>query len=45
MAKLRLRQEAIDDLLDVWGYTAKAWSETQANKYYGKIKNDLQRIR
>jgi toxin ParE1/3/4 len=34
MDKLRLRQEASDDLLDVWDYTAQTWSETQADKYY-----------
>lgn len=32
MAKLILRQEAIDDLTDIWDYTAKIWSKNQADK-------------
>ena len=38
MAKLILRQEAIDDLTDIWDYTVMTWSEKQADKYYGIIK-------
>lgn len=38
MAKLVLRQEAINDLTDIWDYTASARSESQADKYYGMIK-------
>ena len=38
MAKLILRQEAIDDLTDIWEYTFETWSENQANKYYEAIK-------
>ena len=38
MAKLIFRQEAIDDLTDIWDYTTIKWSETQADKYYGMIK-------
>ncbi len=38
MAKLILRQEAIDDLTDIWDYTAQTWSENQADNYYGMIK-------
>ncbi len=38
MAKLILRQEAIDDLTDIWEYTANTWSENQADKYYETIK-------
>ena len=39
MAKLVLRQKAIDDLTDIWDYTALTWSENQANKYYEMIKS------
>jgi len=38
MAKVILRQEAIDDLNDIWDYTFEKWSENQANKYYASIK-------
>lgn len=38
MAKVLLRQEAIDDLSDIWHYTLHEWSENQADKYYEKIK-------
>ncbi len=37
MAKVILRQEAIDDLNDIWAYTFEAWSEKQANKYYAAL--------
>lgn len=38
MAKVVLRQKAINDLNDIWGYTFEKWSETQADKYYATIK-------
>ena len=38
MAKVILRQEAIDDLNDIWDYTYEKWSEKQADKYYATIK-------
>lgn len=38
MAKVILRQEAIDDLNSIWNYTFKKWSEKQADKYYETIK-------
>lgn len=38
MAKVILRQEAIDDLNDIWEYTFEKWSENQADKYYVTIK-------
>jgi len=38
MAKVILRQEAINDLNDIWEYTFKKWSEKQADKYYATIK-------
>jgi toxin ParE1/3/4 len=31
MAKVILRQEAIDDLSDIWEYTFQEWSENQAD--------------
>ena len=38
MLNLTLRQEAIDDLADIWNYTKTEWSENQAEKYYQTIK-------
>ncbi len=38
MAKVILRQEAIDDLNNIWEYTFEKWSETQADKYYAMLK-------
>ncbi len=38
MAKVILRQEAIEDLNDIWEYTFEKWSENQADKYYATIK-------
>jgi toxin ParE1/3/4 len=38
MAKVILRQEAINDLNNIWDYTFEKWSEKQADKYYSIIK-------
>jgi toxin ParE1/3/4 len=38
MAKVILRQAAIDDLTNIWNYTFQEWSENQADKYYTAIK-------
>lgn len=38
MAKIILRQEAIDDLNNIWHYTFDQWSENQADMYYARIK-------
>ncbi len=37
MAKLVLRQKAIDDLNDIWRYTFENWSAKQADKYYESL--------
>ena len=38
MAKVILRQKAIDDLNDIWDFTFEKWSANQADKYYETIK-------
>ncbi|MDG3583597.1 type II toxin-antitoxin system RelE/ParE family toxin [Galbibacter pacificus] len=38
MAKVILRQEAINDLNEIWDYTFDMWSEIQADKYYATLK-------
>ena len=37
MAKVILRQKAIDDLNKIWTYTFREWSEKQADKYYATL--------
>lgn len=37
MADVILRQEAINDLNDIWIYTLERWSEKQADKYYATL--------
>ena len=44
MAKVILRQEAIVDLTDIWNYTLRRWSESQADKYYKAVKFACQEI-
>jgi len=44
MAKVILRQEAIDDLNAIWEYTFREWSEAQADKYYAMLKFDCIQI-
>jgi toxin ParE1/3/4 len=44
MVKVILRQEAIDDLTDIWNYTVQEWSENQADKYYKTIKSACNEI-
>lgn len=37
MAKIILKQEAIDDLNNICEYTFVKWSESQADKYYSML--------
>lgn len=39
MAKLKLTNNAVKDLTDIWNYTFETWSESQADKYYKLILN------
>jgi toxin ParE1/3/4 len=34
MAKYFLTNRAVEDLSEIWEYTYKTWSESQADKYY-----------
>ncbi len=38
MVKVIFRQEAINDLTDIWNYISQKWSEKQADKYHQAIK-------
>lgn len=44
MAEVILRQEAIDDLNDIWDYTFQEWSENKADIYYESIKSACKEI-
>ena len=44
MAKLFFRQEAINDINDIWKYTFENWSLNQADKYYTMIKSACDEI-
>ena len=44
MAKVILRQEAINDLNDIWFYTFDEWSEKQADKYYNLLLDSCQEL-
>ncbi|TXI85813.1 MAG: type II toxin-antitoxin system RelE/ParE family toxin [Crocinitomicaceae bacterium] len=44
MVKVILRQEAINDLTDIWNYILQKWSEKQANTYYKTIKSACSEI-
>ena len=44
MAKVFLRQEAVDDLNNIWKYTFEKWSEPQADKYYAMLKQSCLEI-
>ncbi len=44
MAKVILRQKAIDDLNAIWDYTFEEWSENQADRYYSTLKFDCMQI-
>ena len=44
MAKVILRQKAINDLNNIWEYSFEKWSENQAYKYYETIKLACKRI-
>nr|WP_281547476.1 type II toxin-antitoxin system RelE/ParE family toxin [Alistipes onderdonkii] len=37
MAKLHFSNKAVNDLSDIWDYTADMWSENQADQYYDMI--------
>lgn len=37
MEKYQFTRSALNDLTEIWDYTAKEWSENQAEKYYSLI--------
>lgn len=39
MPKIKLTNNAVNDLTDIWNYTVETWSEIQADQYYNLILN------
>ncbi len=37
MSTFRLTHKALDDLIKIWDYSARKWSENQAEKYYRQL--------
>ncbi len=37
MARYHFTNRALEDLISIWDYTLKEWSENQAEKYYNLI--------
>ena len=37
MSKSHLTNKAVEDLADIWYYTADTWSENRADKYYNML--------
>ena len=44
MSEYKLTNKAVDDLNEIWDYTADEWSEEQADKYYNMLLNSCQDI-
>ena len=42
--KYRISQQAIEDLENIWIYTLKKWSKTQADRYYNLIIEEIEFI-
>lgn len=37
MGRFLFSNKAVEDLTDIWNYTADTWSEPQADAYYGML--------
>lgn len=44
MAEYHLTNKAVDDLNEIWDYTAEEWSEEQADRYYTMLLSTCQNI-
>lgn len=44
MAKVHFTNKAIEDLVAIWKYTVKTWSENQAEIYYGLLIDSCQKL-
>ncbi|WP_158857108.1 type II toxin-antitoxin system RelE/ParE family toxin [Lunatibacter salilacus] len=44
MAQYKLTNKAVEDLNEIWDYTANKWSEEQADRYYNMLFDNCQDI-
>lgn len=44
MAKYKLTDKAVEDLLKIWEYTFEVWTEQQADKCYDQLISNCQEI-
>ena len=44
MAEVRYTHKAVEDLTDIWNYTADVWSERQADDYYEMLVASCRKI-
>ncbi len=44
MSKYIISQKALDDINNIWIYTAENWSAEQANRYYNMILDEIEFI-
>ena len=44
MAKYQLTNKAVNDISEIWNYTADNWSEIQADTYYNLLLNTCQEL-
>lgn len=44
MAEVRYTHKAVEDLADIWNYTADMWSERQADNYYEMLVASCRKI-
>jgi toxin ParE1/3/4 len=44
MTKYELTNKAVEDLTNIWEFTAEEWSEQQADKYYDLLLTKCQEI-
>ncbi len=42
MAEFIINEKAIEDLNNIWIYTAETWSVVQANRYYNLIMDEIE---
>ena len=42
MAEYIISEKALDDLNNIWIYTAENWSVEQANRYYNLIMDEIE---
>jgi toxin ParE1/3/4 len=42
MADIIISEKAVEDLNNIWIYTAETWSREQANRYYNLIMDEIE---